>query len=196
MKKPDENIPSATEATPDAPAVVEETPATVATVTLTPEAIEELKSRAAKSDENWERLLRTTADFENFKKRAAREKLDALKYATEGLIAKIIPVLDNFEMALAAAQNSSADSLKSLQDGVTMIQSQLKSALTDSGLEEVDATGKPFDPNIHEAVSQQESADVPEGHILQQLRKGYKLRDRLLRPATVIVAKGPIQNEE
>ena len=196
MKKPDENIPSATEATPDAPAVVEETPATVATVTLTPEAIEELKSRAAKADENWERLLRTTADFENFKKRAAREKLDALKYATEGLIAKIIPVLDNFEMALAAAQNSSADSLKSLQDGVTMIQSQLKSALTDSGLEEVDATGKPFDPNIHEAVSQQESADVPEGHILQQLRKGYKLRDRLLRPATVIVAKGPIQNEE
>ena len=189
MKKPDENIPSATEATTDAAATVEESTSAAASETLSAETIEELKSRAAKADENWERLLRTTADFDNFKKRAAREKQDALRYATEGLISKIIPVLDNFEMALAAAQNSSADSLKSLQDGVTMIQTQLKSALTDSGLEEVDATGKSFDPNIHEAVSQQESDDVPEGHVLQQLRKGYKIRERLLRPATVIVAK-------
>jgi molecular chaperone GrpE len=198
MKKPDENIPSVTEAATDAPAAVEETPAVSAPETLSTESIEELKSRAAKADENWERLLRTTADFDNFKKRAAREKQDALRYATEGLISKIIPVLDNFEMALAAAQNSSAEGLKSLQDGVTMIQTQLKSALTDSGLEEVDASGKLFDPNIHEAVSQQESADVPEGHVLQQLRKGYKIRERLLRPATVVVAKSPapIQNEK
>jgi molecular chaperone GrpE len=189
MKKSDKNIPTATEATTDAPATVEESASAGAPETLSAEALEELKSRAAKADENWERLLRTTADFDNFKKRAAREKQDALRYATEGLIGKIIPVLDNFEMALAAAQNSSAEGLKSLQDGVTMIQSQLKSALTDSGLEEVDASGKPFDPNIHEAVSQQESDDVPEGHVLQQLRKGYKIRDRLLRPATVVVAK-------
>lgn len=189
MKKSDKNIPTSTEATTDAPAAVEETPAAPASETLSAEAIEELKGRAAKADENWERLLRTTADFDNFKKRAAREKQDALRYATESLITKIIPVLDNFEMALAAAQNSSTEGLKSLQDGVTMIQTQLKSALTDSGLEEVDATGKLFDPNIHEAVSQQESADVPEGHVLQQLRKGYKIRERLLRPATVVVAK-------
>ena len=189
MKKPDENIPSATEATTDAAATVEESTSAAASETLSAETIEELKSRAAKADENWERLLRTTADFDNFKKRAAREKQDALRYATEGLISKIIPVLDNFEMALAAAQNSSTEGLKSLQDGVTMIQSQLRSALTDSGLEEVDATGKLFDPNIHEAVSQQESDDVPEGHVLQQLRKGYKIRERLLRPATVVVAK-------
>jgi molecular chaperone GrpE len=72
----------------------------------------------------------------------------------------------------------------------------LKSTLTDAGLEEVDATGKPFDPNIHEAVSQQESAEVAEGIVLQQLRKGYKLRDRLLRPATVIVAKAPAPEAE
>ena len=189
MKKSDENIPTATEPATDAPASVEETPVAPALETLSAEAIGELKSQAAKANENWERLLRTTADFDNFKKRAAREKQDALRYATESLISKIIPVLDNFEMALAAAQNSSAEGLKSLQDGVTMIQTQLKSALTDSGLEEVDATGKPFDPNIHEAVSQQQSADVPEGHVLQQLRKGYKIRERLLRPATVIVAK-------
>ena len=72
-----------------------------------------------------------------------------------------------------------------------MVQQQFKTALADAGLEEVDATGQVFDPNWHEAISQQESAETPEGHVLQQLRKGYKLRDRLLRPATVIVAKHP-----
>ena len=72
-----------------------------------------------------------------------------------------------------------------------MVYNQLKSALTDAGLEEIDARGKPFDPNLHEAVSQQESADVPEGHVAQQIRKGYKYRQRLVRPAGVIVAKKP-----
>mgnify|MGYP000892863667 CR=1 FL=1 len=166
-------------------------PATPEPSALTPAQIAELQAQAAKAAEHWERLLRTTADFDNYKKRAAREKQDAIKYANESLVGKIIPVLDNFEMALAAAQNSSAADIKSLQDGVAMIHSQLKSTLTDAGLEEVDATGKPFDPNMHEAVSQQESDKVAEGHVLQQLRKGYKLRERLLRPATVIVAKKP-----
>ena len=74
-----------------------------------------------------------------------------------------------------------------------MIQQQLKNVLAETGLEEIDAAGKPFDPAMHEAVSQQESADVPEGHVLLQIRKGYKLRDRLLRPAAVIVAKKPAE---
>ena len=90
-----------------------------------------------------------------------------------------------------AAQNAQGDKLAALQSGVVMIQQQLKSALAETGLEEVDAAGKPFDPLLHEAISQQESADVPEGHVLQQIRKGYKLKERLLRPATVIVAKKP-----
>ena len=159
--------------------------------TVTPEQLEELKTRAEKANENWERLLRTTADFDNFKKRAAREKQDAIRYANEGLLEKLVPVLDNFDAALSAAQTSSADGAQSLQTGVAMIFQQLKKVLTESGLEEVDATGQAFDPNLHEAVSQQESNDVPEGNVLQQLRKGYKLRDRLLRPATVVVAKKP-----
>ena len=159
--------------------------------TITPEQLEELKQRAAKADENWERLLRTTADFENFKKRAAREKQEAIKFANENLLQKLVPVLDAFDMAVTAAQNSQADAAKSLQTGVSMVQQQFKSALAEAGLEEVDAQGKPFDPNWHEAVSQQESAQVPEGNVLQQLRKGYKLRERLLRPASVIVAKRP-----
>jgi len=178
-------------ATTLAEAAAETLPAAIETSTVTPEQLEELKGLAAKADENWERLLRTTADFDNFKKRAAREKQDAVKFANESLVQKVIPVLDNFEMALAAAESSSAGGIKSLQEGVAMIHSQLKKVLTEAGLEEVEAAGKPFDPNFHEAVSQQESADVAEGCVLQQLRKGYKLRDRLLRPATVIVAKQP-----
>jgi molecular chaperone GrpE len=161
--------------------------------TITPEQLEELKVRAEKADDHWGRLVRTSADFDNFKKRAAREKQDAIRYANEGLLEKLVPVLDNFDAALSAAQTSSADGAQSLQTGVAMIFQQLKKVLTESGLEEVDATGQAFDPNLHEAVSQQESKDVPEGNVLQQLRKGYKLRDRLLRPATVVVAKKPGQ---
>jgi len=158
---------------------------------VTPEQFDELKSRAAKADENWERLLRATADLENFKKRAARERQDAARFANESLIQKLIPILDNFEMALSATQSAQSGNVESLQAGVTMILQQLKNALSEAGVEEVDAAGKPFDPNLHEAVSQADSADVPEGQVVQQLRKGYKLRERLLRPATVVVAKKP-----
>lgn len=167
----------------------------VAVVPLAPEQIEELKSRAAKADEHWDRLLRTTADFDNFKKRAARERIEAAQSASAALIHKLLPVLDHFEMAQTAAQAAEAppSGIASLQAGVAMIQQQMKNVLAETGLEEIDAAGKPFDPLLHEAVSQLESADVPEGHVLQQLRKGYKLRERLLRPATVIVAKKPAE---
>jgi len=158
---------------------------------LTPDQIEDLKTRAAKADENWERLLRTTADLDNFKKRAAREKQEAIKFANESLMQKLIPALDNFDMALAATQSASAESAQSLQAGIAMIHQQLKSVLAESGLEEVDAAGKPFDPNLHEAVSQKETTEAPDGQVIQQLRKGYRLRERLLRPATVVVAKKP-----
>src|SRR5215471_16983195 len=125
--------------------------------TVSPEQLAELKERAAKADEHWDRLLRTTADFDNFKKRAAREKQDSIKFANESLLQKLIPVLDNFDMALAATQTSAkGDAVQSLQTGVNMIYQQLKSALTEAGLEELDATDKQFDPNVHEAVSQQE----------------------------------------
>jgi len=158
---------------------------------LTPEQVQELLAQAAKAADSWERLVRVTADFENFKKRAAREKTEAAQYASQALLTRLLPVLDNFEMALVAAQAAQGDKLASLQSGVSMIQQQLKQALVDTGLEEIDALGKPFDPAIHEAVTQQESDSVPEDHVVQQLRKGYKVKDRLLRPASVIVAKTP-----
>jgi molecular chaperone GrpE len=159
--------------------------------TITPEQLAELKEKAVKGDEHWERLLRLTADFENYKKRATREKQESIKYANENLLQKLVPVLDNFDMALSATQTAQGDAVQSLQTGINMIHQQLKSTLLESGLEEVESAGKPFDPNLHEAVSQKETTEVPEGQVLQQLRKGYRFRDRLLRPATVIVAKHP-----
>ncbi len=161
---------------------------TATTAALSPEQIEELKATAAKARDNW---IRTTADFDNFKKRAAREKTEAAQYASASLLQKVLPVLDNFEMALAAAQTAQGDKLAALQSGVSMIHSQLRNILAETGLEEIDAAGKPFDPSLHEAISQQESTDVPEDHVVQQIRKGYKLKERLLRPATVVVAKKP-----
>lgn len=168
-------------------------PAEAATTEAVPSAqeIAALKEQAAKGKEHWEALLRTTADFDNFKKRAARERQEAIKYANEGLLQKLIPIVDNFDMALGAATTAKEGAAQSLQTGVNMILTQFRNALTEAGLEEIDAAGKTFDPNFHEAVSQQETAAVPEGQVVQQLRKGYKLRDRLLRPATVIVAKKP-----
>jgi len=178
------------------PAVPEPPPAPeplvpVEAATVTPEQLTELKERAGQAAENWERLLRTTADFENFKKRAAREKQEAIKYANEGLLQKLVPVLENLDMALTATQAARPEAGQSLQAGVNMICQQLKSVLAEAGLEELDALGKPFDPNFHEALMQKETPDVPEGQVLQQLRKGYKFRDRLLRPAGVVVAKQP-----
>ncbi len=169
-----------------APPVDTEAPAT---------ELDELRVKAAKADEHWDRLLRQAADFENFKKRAARDRADAIRFANEGLLGKLIPVLDNFDMAMAAANTAQAGAADALKTGVNMIHSQFKSALAEAGLEELNATGKPFDPNWQEAVSHQESADVSEGQVLQQLRMGYKFRDRLLRPATVIVAKKPAATE-
>ena len=97
---------------------------------LTAQQIEELQQKAAKADEHWDRLLRTTADLDNFKKRAARERQEAIKFANATLLEKLIPALDNFDMALAAANNAEGHSMESLNTGITMIYNQLKAALT------------------------------------------------------------------
>lgn len=161
------------------------------TVGIKASELEDLRAEAAKAKEHWEKLVRTAADFDNYKKRAARERQDAVKYANESLVEKLIPVMDTFEMAMTAANSAQAGEMQSLQAGVNMIYQQLKRVLVEAGIEEIDASAQPFNPNLHEAVSQQETAEVPEGRVVQQLRKGYKLRDRLVRPASVVVAKAP-----
>jgi len=132
--------------------------------------------------------LRTQADFENFRKRAAREKDDAIKYANASVLERLIPILDNFELGLNAARTSSDAS--GILTGMDMVARQLNDFLSQHGVEPINAEGQKFDPNLHEAVAQEASATVPEGTIIRQLRKGFKLRDRLLRPATVMVSKG------
>lgn len=132
--------------------------------------------------------LRSQADFENFRKRAAREKEDAVKYANASFLERLIPILDNFELGLGAARGNEAAA--PIVAGLDMVAKQLNDFLFQHGVEPVEAEGKQFDPNLHEAVAQ-EHADAPEGTVVRQLRKGFKLRDRLLRPTTVVVSKGP-----
>lgn len=159
-------------------------------VQLSHEQVAELRTKAAKADESWDRYVRAVADLDNYRKRATREKTEALQFAHEGLMQKLLPVLDNFEAALAAAAEPST-TLESFRTGVTMIQNLLRQTLADAGLEEVNALGEKFDPNVHEAVSQLPSPDTPEGQVLHQVRKGYRLKGRLLRAAGVVVASAP-----
>ena len=132
--------------------------------------------------------LRSQADFENFRKRAAREKEDAVKYANASFLERLIPILDNFELGIAAAKGNEAPA--PIVAGFDMVSKQLNDFLLQHGVEPVDAVGQAFDPNLHEAVAQEASTEVEEGIVLRQLRKGFRLRDRLLRPATVVVSKG------
>lgn len=185
-----EKIEVVEKAPPDGADLKHETPPPDASAPVTAGQIEELKAKAAKADEYWDRLLRSAADLENFKKRAARERQEAIRFANASLLEKLIPALDNFDMALAAS-SAEAASIESLKTGIAMIYNQLKGALAEAGLEEIDAAGQVFDPNLHEAVAQEEAVEAPEGRVIRQLRKGYRLRDRLIRPAGVVVARKP-----
>lgn len=151
-----------------------------------------LKEAQATIDEMNNRLIRQAADLENFRKRAQREKDEARQFANQGLLEKLLPVLDNFEMALAAA----SDADPAIRDGVQMIYDQLLGVLKESGVEPVEAVGEPFDPNLHEAISQQHTDEAAEGTVLQQVQRGYKLNDRLVRPARVIVSAAPVGEAE
>lgn len=155
------------------------------------EATDEMAALNAKAKENWDRLLRVTAEFDNFRKRAAREKEEAVRYANLKVFERLLPALDSFDMALNAAEAEEGQSSEAFHDGIRLVFQQLRSILKETGLEEIDAQGKPFDPNLHEAVSQIETDEVKEDHVVQQVRKGYRLRDRLVRPSSVIVAKNP-----
>jgi molecular chaperone GrpE len=165
---------------------------TDSTTTATAEAPAEAVSEEAQLKADLERFrdlaMRSQADFDNFRKRAARDKEDAVKYANASFLERLIPILDNFELGLSAARANAADS--PILSGMDMVARQLNDFLTSTGVEPVAADGQKFDPNLHEAVAQEASATIAEGFVVRQLRRGYKLRDRLLRPATVVVSKG------
>ncbi len=133
--------------------------------------------------------LRSQADFENYKKRAAREKEEAIKYANKSLLQRLVAILDNFELGLAAAREQGEQS--PIYAGMVLVQKQLNDLLSENGLQPVEAEGTPFDPNLHEAIAHEASDQVPEGTVLRQTRRGYRFKDRLLRPANVVVSSGP-----
>lgn len=135
-----------------------------------------------------ELYLRSQADLDNYRKRAAREREEASRYANASLLERLLPILDNFELGLEAARTS--EGADAILQGMSMVQKQLQDFLVDSGVQPIDAVGAPFDPNLHDALGQ-EASEEAEGIVVRQLRRGYKLKDRLLRPAAVMVSKGP-----
>jgi molecular chaperone GrpE len=149
------------------------------------DAVSELAALQAKADENWERYLRAAAEVENIRKRAARDVEHARKYALEGFGRELLAVRDSLEMGLAAAE--SADK-QNLVEGSEATLKLLAGALERFGILPVDPEGEPFDPEMHEAISLQPSADAEPGSVLSVIQKGYSLNGRLLRPACVIVA--------
>ena len=133
--------------------------------------------------------IRSQADFDNYKKRSARDKEEAIKYANKSLLEKLVSVVDNFELGLEAAKGEGEKS--PIYSGMSLVLKQLQDFLTENGLQPIEAVGKKFDPNLHEAIAHQPSDDVPEEHVISQTRRGYRLKDRLLRPSAVVVSSGP-----
>ena len=161
----------------------------------TPEELNELREQAAKAAEYYDRLQRQVAEADNLRKRLAKEKQDAIRYANEALIENLLPTMDSFEMAITATRDSGANNIESLKTGIEMVYTQLKRTLEESGVTEIDAVGQAFDPSQHEAMSRKQTDEADEGTVLEQTRKGYRLRDRLLRAASVVVA-APVGEEE
>jgi len=163
-----------------------------------PDPVEETEPRttadpssdpAAEAEKYRDLALRTAADFDNFRKRSTREKEDSIRYANTSLLGDLLPLIDNFELGLDAAK--SAPKADAILLGLGMVARQFRDFLTSAGLEEVATEGAAFDPNVMESVGHENSDTVPEGHVLRSTRRGYKLRDRLLRPASVFISQGP-----
>ena len=152
---------------------------------------ERLRAAESKAETNYERLLRVTADFENYKKRMEKEMNEFRRFANESLIKEILPIMDNLERALKIEYEKDGDAFDGMKKGVEMTLKGLKDSLEKFGVVPMEALEKAFDPNYHQAVSQEESDKYPENIVTQELQKGYMLGDRLLRPPMVVVSKKP-----
>lgn len=148
--------------------------------------IETLKAQVAESKDRYVRLM---AEFDNFRRRTAKEQLDLIDTANAKLLEKLSEVLDNFERAAHPDNNKQKD-YDAFAKGIQMIHDQFAKILKDAGLEQLDPIGEPFDPNYHEALMRQASDKIPESHVIQVFQKGYKLKNKLLKTAKVIVSSG------
>lgn len=157
--------------------------------------VEEKNEQPVNKEENLEslkeveeltvKLTRLQADFVNFKKRSEKEQERSIAYGVESFAIQLLPILDNFQRAL----DSETDKESSLYKGVEMILNQLKSLLTNKGIEEIEDIGVDFDPNIHNAISMEESEEFEAGKVISVLQKGYRMKDKVIRPSMVIVSK-------
>jgi len=157
------------------------------------ELVKKVEEIEIKAQENYELYMRTYAEMENIKKRGKKEREDLAKFANESLIKEILPAIDNLEKAISHANNDTNES--GLVKGLEMTLDGLMKTLEKSGLKEVEAVGKSFDPNFHEAISQQIDDTVAQGHIIMELQKGYLLNERLVRPSMVVISKGNSKSE-
>jgi len=151
---------------------------------------QELESTREETRKNWDLYLRERADMENLRKRHQRDKEEAIRFANDRLLKEMIPVLDNLERAVDHAEQSS-DDRQGLLEGVNMTINQFRKVLEDFGIKPIEAVGKEFDPNMHQAMGQVESADQPPNTVVSEFQRGYLLNDRLLRPSLVMIAKTP-----
>lgn len=144
--------------------------------------------------EKWKDVAaRSQAELDNYRKRMAREKTEAIVFANRSLLEQLFPIIDNFEMGLKAAQDSEGDDSMIFQ-GMTMVYKQIGEFLTEQGVEIIQSDEVSFDPNLHEAIKQESSDEVAEGQILCTLRRGYRLKERVLRAANVVVSSGPSED--
>lgn len=163
-------------------AEAEATPVEKAAETM--DSLEELQDKVNKLEDG---LLRAKADYQNAQRRAAMEHAEAIRYANAEVMKSLLTVLDDFERSLAAAEDS--NNLEAVVDGVRLVYGNLTKALRDHGLEVIDALYEAFDPSVHQAMMPQPTSDHPPGTVVEEIAKGYRLYDRVLRPAKVIVSK-------
>lgn len=150
---------------------------------------EKLKSKEQEARENYDRLLRVSAEFDNYKKRASREMEEFRKYSNQSLIKEMLSVVDSLELAMNSA-NGHKDIDKGLLDGLAMTHKEIIKVFEKFSVKPISAMGQPFDPAYHEAVMQEETDEYPANTVINELQKGYLIHDRLLRPAMVVVAGG------
>ena len=163
-------------------------------IVLSKEDYEALEKKVAERDELHDKYLKVHAEYENTRKRLEKEKYDHMKFANESIIFELFPIVDNFDMALMSMDT--AKDKAAVMDGIKLVQKQFHKILEENGVKKIETEGKEFNPNIHEAVCVENSQDVADDMILEEIRPGYLLNERLLRAAQVKVAKNVTAADE
>ena len=161
--------------------------------------VSEAEALRQELEETKDRMLRIAADADNFKKRMEREKENLVKYAGENILRELLSTVDNLERALEQAATETVDAEKKLEaliEGLELTHKGLVSTLEKFDVQPIESVGKEFNPNEHEALTMEQSDEVPQGHVAREFVKGYRFKDRLLRDAKVAVSSGPATNEE